>query len=162
MAAGTAFSSLFRSTSTAALPVPILDRPIRGAQGLQGDGVTMVIATTQVDDATDFTALIPVQEGKTILELVITLSATLGGTADNNCDLVLRTYNLDGTTTDTMLYDSSAAVGFTAAIAGKTFNLGAGIQVPASSLGFGCIGLLCVAPGGTPASATLTLNAVWR
>lgn len=162
MAAGTAFSALFRSTSTAALPVPIADRPVRGAQGLQGDGVTYVIATTGVDDALDFNALIPVQEGKLILGLTITMSGTLGGSAANDCDLILRTYNPDGTVTDTMLYDSSAQVAFTAAIAGKTFNLGAGIRVPATTTGFGVIGLLCNTPGGTPASATITLNATWR
>jgi len=161
MAAATAFSALFKSGSTAALPLPVDNRPHRGAEALKGDGIAHVVPTTSVDDALDFTALIPVPQYATILSLLISLSGTLGGTGANDCDLIIRTWDAAGVAVDTMLYDSSANVAFTAAIVGKAVGLGAGIAVPVSSKGFGIVGLLCNTPGGTPAQATLTLNLTW-
>lgn len=150
MGVTTAFSSHY---TAAALPSKASGRPKSSNIGLANDHVEYTIPTTQIDDATDFTYLIPVRAGKRIVCMTFDCAALAATNLD--LDIVLRSVNSAGTVADTILYNAGTA--FTAAHAGKFVWVNA--VVPQTPTDMAHIGLLCNVAGGTPAAGAIKLLA---
>lgn len=150
MAVTTAYSSLY---SAAAVPLKSAGRPRSSNVGGNSDLVEYTVPTTQIDDATDFTYLIPVRSGKRIAFLIFDAAALAATNLD--LDIVLRSVNSAGTVTDTILFNAGTA--FTAAQAGKWVWCNA--LIPETPTGIAHIGLLCNVAGGTPAAGAVKLYA---
>jgi hypothetical protein len=150
MAVSTAYSSYYAS---AGVPSKSSGRPKSTNVGVANDFVEYTIPTTQIDDATDFTYLIPVRSGKRIICGQFDCADLDSGAGALDLDIVLRTTSSAGVVTDTILYNAGTA--FNAAHAGKWFWCNA--VVPQTPTDMGHIGLLCNTAASTAASGAIKL-----
>lgn len=132
MAVSTAYSEFYTSAG-----VPKLGRPKSNNVGVNNDYVEYTIPTTQLDDATDITYLIPVRSGKRIIYLLFDSADFDSGGGALDMDIILRTTNAAGTSTDTILYNAGTA--FNAALAGKVVFCNAVVPEDADSVGHICL-----------------------
>jgi hypothetical protein len=148
MAVSTAFSSLYSAAET-----PKSGRPIIRNTSDVPDLVEYTIPTTQIDDATDVTYLIPVASGRRIHWLIFDCPDLDTGGPTLDMDIILRT-GTTGSFTDTILYNAGTAFG-SAAHAGKWVFCN--VQVPDDADRTGHICLYVNTAATTPAAGALKL-----
>lgn len=150
--AATIYSSLFTSAG-----VPIKGRPRRSPFGMNTDGVTITLPTTNLDTIADTGYIIPVPQYAYLQWIGFDSSDMDTGTPALDMDLVLRT-TLSGSNTDTILFNAGTAFG--TAIVGRWIPLG-NTQVPKSDDGWGAIIAYVNVVAATPAQGTIALQAGW-
>lgn len=149
MAVTTAYSEFYTSAG-----VPKLGRPKSNNTAGNPDYVEYTIPTTQLDDATDTTFLIPVRSGKRIVYMILTCAdLDSGGGGALDMDIILRTTSAAGVTTDTILYNAGTA--FNAAHAGLIIFCNALVPEDADSVGH--LILYVNTPASTAASGAIKL-----
>lgn len=150
MAVSTAYSEHYNSTTGK----PKNGRPKSSNIGPVIDYVEYTIPTTQIDDATDTTYLIPVRCGKRVTEIVFTCDDLAGTNLD--MDIIGRTTNSAGTHTDTILYNAGTA--FTSAHTATIVLPNWLVPSASSESQVGHICLYVNVAAGTPAQGTIKMQ----
>lgn len=152
------YSDLFSSAT-----VPAEGHPLRSLGGERCAVGALVLATTDLDTAGDFSQMcaIPIGEKPKLILLDATADMDTGGTAAD-FDIVYRTTDANGTNTDVILLN--AGTRFTAAITTPTIVFippSTVAAIPTSANGFGVIGWKVNVVATTPVSSTVNFAVFW-
>lgn len=152
MAASTGYSELYNSSTGK----PKAGRPKSSNIGPTIDYVEYTIPTTQIDDATDTSYLIPVRSGKRVVQIVFSADDLAASNLD--LDIIGRVTNAAGTHADTILFNAGTA--FTSAQSGVVVFPNWLVPSATSESQVGHICLYCNVAGGTPAQGVIKILVV--
>lgn len=150
----TTYSSHFSSAG-----VPTTGRPFTPPVGLAMDAVTHTIPTTMLDTIGDFTALLAIPIGKTLMT-VEEIWADLGS-GELDADLIYRTVSSAGVATDTIVVNHGTALATAQTTFLKTL-VNAIIARGSSATDYAYLGYLVNVAAVTPIQGEVQVIATWR